>query len=83
MTNQGVHVRGASQPDLDDILALLAAVNLPHEGVAEYLGGFLVARDDEGRLVGTIGLERHGSAGLLRSVAVAPELQHSGVSTLR
>lgn len=81
MKTEGVNITGASPSDLNDILALLEAVELPHEGVAEQLDGFLVARDGEGRLVGTIGLERHGGAGLLRSAAVAPELQHSGVGS--
>jgi N-acetylglutamate synthase-like GNAT family acetyltransferase len=45
------------------------------------LGGFLVARDGEGRLTGMIGLERHGSVALLRSAAVAPSLQRSGLGS--
>jgi N-acetylglutamate synthase-like GNAT family acetyltransferase len=45
------------------------------------VGGFLVARDNSGRLVGSAGLERHGNIGLLRSVAVAPDLQKSGLGS--
>jgi amino-acid N-acetyltransferase len=66
---------------LEEILSLLDAVNLPHDGVAEYLDGFLVARDGAGRLVGCIGMERHDGLGLLRSAAVTPELQRSGLGT--
>lgn len=76
-----MNVSDASPSDLDDILTLLTAVNLPHEGVAEHLSGFLIVRDGEGRLLGTVGLERYGSTGLLRSAAVAPDIQHSGVGT--
>jgi N-acetylglutamate synthase-like GNAT family acetyltransferase len=81
MSCEGVSIQPATQGDLGDILGLLSAVDLPHEGVAEHLEGFLVARDGEGRLVGAIGLERHGSVGLLRSAAVAPGLQRSGLGS--
>jgi amino-acid N-acetyltransferase len=81
MDCEGVSINPAAPGDLGDVLALLTAVNLPHEGVAEHLEGFLVARDPEGRLAGAIGLERHGSTGLLRSAAVAPGLQRSGLGS--
>jgi N-acetylglutamate synthase-like GNAT family acetyltransferase len=74
-----VHISRAGRADLAELLALLAAVDLPHEGVEEYLDGFMVARDAERRLVGAIGLERHGSVGLLRSAAVSPDAQGSGL----
>jgi N-acetylglutamate synthase-like GNAT family acetyltransferase len=71
----------ASQQDLPEILTLLNSVNLPTEGVAENLAGFLTARNRDGRLVGTIGLERHGRIGLLRSAAVANDVQRSGLGS--
>lgn len=74
-----VHISRAGRADLPELLALLAAVDLPPEGVEEYLDGFMVARDAEGRLVGAIGLERHGSVGLLRSAAVSPDAQGGGL----
>lgn len=49
--------------------------DLPHDGVEEYLSGFLVARSGGGKLLGCIGLERHGELGLLRSAAVLPEFR--------
>lgn len=79
--NLDMSITGASPSDLDDILTLLTAVNLPHEGVAEHLSGFLVARDGERRLLGTVGLERYGQVGLLRSAAVSPDVQHSGLGS--
>jgi N-acetylglutamate synthase-like GNAT family acetyltransferase len=81
MNNQGVNITGASPSDLPDILSLLAAVDLPHDGVREHLSSFLVMRDVDGRLVGCAGVERHSDIGLLRSVAVAPELQKSGAGS--
>lgn len=81
MTCEGVSINPAAPGDLGDILALLTAVELPHEGVAEHLGGFLVARDAAGQLAGAVGLERHGTVGLLRSAAVAPGLQRTGLGS--
>lgn len=81
MTCEEVKVSEASAADLGEILSLLSAVDLPHEGVAEHLGGFLVARGGNGRLVGTVGVERHGSTGLLRSAAVAPDTQGTGLGS--
>lgn len=60
--------------DLPAVLALLGEVSLPTEGVAEHFADFLIARADE-RVVGCVGLEKHGSHGLLRSLAVAPDFQ--------
>ncbi|HET9714368.1 MAG TPA: GNAT family N-acetyltransferase, partial [Pyrinomonadaceae bacterium] len=71
----------ASPADLRDILELLSQVELPHDGVAENLGAFLVARDESSRLIATIGLERHGNTALLRSAAVAPEYQGCGIGS--
>jgi amino-acid N-acetyltransferase len=75
----GVRISRATRDDLPALLALLAAVNLPHEGVEEYLDGFMLARETKGRLVGCIGLERHGGVGLLRSAAVAHDARGTGL----
>jgi amino-acid N-acetyltransferase len=75
-----VTISQASRADLPEILDLLVAVELPQEGVAEHLDGFLVAREGN-RLVGCAGLERYPRLGLLRSVAVAPDSQHSGLGS--
>jgi amino-acid N-acetyltransferase len=81
MESRRVIILKAEPAGLEEILSLLNTVNLPHDGVADHLDGFLVARDDAGRLVGCIGMERHDNLGLLRSAAVAPELQQSGLGT--
>ena len=63
-------IREAERSELSEVLALLRTCQLPIDGVEENLVGFLVARENE-TLVGTIGLERYGDVGLLRSLAVA------------
>ena len=40
-----ITMTNASADDLQAILDLLSQVQLPHDGVAENLSGFLVARD--------------------------------------
>jgi uncharacterized protein (UPF0261 family)/N-acetylglutamate synthase-like GNAT family acetyltransferase len=71
----------ATAADLDDLLGLLAAAGLPGEGVAEHLDEFQVMRGPGGRLLGCAGLERHGRLGLLRSLAVAPEVRGFGLGS--
>ena len=81
MNCENIAITNASADDLQAILDLLAQVQLPHDGVAENLSGFLVARDESSRLIATIGLERHGNTALLRSAAVAPEYQGCGIGS--
>lgn len=81
MESAQVIISRAEPSDFEEILSLLDAVDLPHDGVAEYLGDFLVARDGMGHLVGCVGMEEHGRLGLLRSAAVRPDFQRSGLGT--
>lgn len=81
MNCENITITDASPNDLRDILDLLSQVQLPHDGVAENVHGFLVARDESSRLIATIGLERHGNTALLRSAAVAPEYQGCGIGS--
>jgi amino-acid N-acetyltransferase len=81
MQQDGIVIRKAVRADLADLLALLTRVGLPHEGVSEHLHNFFVAQDQAGQLIGSAGLERYGSLALLRSVAVSPEYQHSGLGS--
>ncbi len=71
----------AARDDLPDVLDLLRSSSLPVAGVEEHLDSFLVARDEAGRLVGTIGLEVYGEVGLLRSLAVRSDRRSAGVGT--
>ncbi|GGO33791.1 arsenic resistance N-acetyltransferase ArsN2 [Deinococcus humi] len=70
--------RHAVSSDLPAIVRLLTALGLPTAGVEEHLGGVLLAED--GGLLGLAGLERHGTVGLLRSVAVTPSARGQGVA---
>jgi N-acetylglutamate synthase-like GNAT family acetyltransferase/2-polyprenyl-3-methyl-5-hydroxy-6-metoxy-1,4-benzoquinol methylase len=67
----------AAPADLEPVVALLTEAGLPTAGVAEHFADFAVARAD-GRVIGAIGLERYGAAGLLRSLVVARALRGQG-----
>ena len=73
-----IRIRRAAAGDLPGILDLLRLSELPVEGVGENLGRFLVAEED-GRLVGSAGLEMGDGCALLRSVAVWPSARGTGV----
>jgi amino-acid N-acetyltransferase len=71
-------VEPARPEDLPSVLELLAAAGLPREGVADHFADFLVARAD-GAIVGGVGLEPYGEAGLLRSLVVAEARRGAGL----
>jgi amino-acid N-acetyltransferase len=64
--------------DLHAILDLVRAVHLPPEGIAETIAYFWVAREGE-RIIGTVGLEVYDDLAFLRSLAVTPARQHTGL----
>jgi amino-acid N-acetyltransferase len=82
MTQESLTIERADRADAEEILEILTSVDLPHEGVLEHLGGFLIARYEAGTAMGCIGLERHGDFGLLRSAAVLTEYQSQGIGRL-
>ena len=75
---QLIRIERAQPSDVPAVLGLLAAAGLPLDGAAQALQTGVVAREGE-TVVGAAGVERYGSAGLLRSVAVAPERQGEGL----
>jgi N-acetylglutamate synthase-like GNAT family acetyltransferase len=79
--NEEFIIEAASRSDEAAILDLLTATGLPHDGATDHLDGFIVARDESGDMVACAAIERHGEIGLLRSVAVAPHLQKSGLGS--
>lgn len=64
--------------DRDAVVLLLKAVNLPVEDLPATLDLFLVAKK-EGQVVGSVGLQLHGDYALLRSLAVHPQQQGTGM----
>lgn len=75
----GAMIGPAEHEALREVVALLEASSLPVAGVAENFDSFLVARGEDGSLLGCVGLEVYGDVGLLRSLAVAPRARGSGI----
>ena len=69
-------LRNATTSDLEMVLELLEAVKLPTAGVKDQIQNFRLEFENQ-TLLACAGLEIHGQAGLLRSVAVnAAERSH-------
>ena len=75
-----MQIRSAKDSDLSAVESLLAASDLPTDGVRDNFSSFVVA-DDNGAIAGAIGLEKYGSVALLRSAVVSPDHRGSGVGT--
>jgi amino-acid N-acetyltransferase len=71
-------IERAAAADVAAVLALLTENKLHTAGLPEHLPTTIVARQD-GRVVGCAALEVYADGALLRSVAVAPALQHQGL----
>ena len=74
-----IDYRLATPADREAIGALLDSERLPSSDLAT--GGVaLIAARSQGRLAGCIGIEPHGDAGIIRSLAVAPEYRGRGIA---
>ncbi|MEP6688474.1 MAG: arsenic resistance N-acetyltransferase ArsN2 [Gemmatimonadales bacterium] len=71
-------VRAATAADYPGVVALLETAGLPVAGVTATLADFFVA-DDDGRIVGAVGLETYRPDGLLRSAVVDSDARGSGI----
>jgi amino-acid N-acetyltransferase len=75
---QCVTLRSAEAMDLHEVLELLGRSGLPSAGVGDALPHFVIA-ENEGQLVGVVGLELYGSSALLRSAAVEESWRGTGI----
>ena len=73
-----IAIEPAGARDREAILALLARVHLPQDGLGEHLAHAFVARRN-GAVVGSAVLEVYADGALLRSVAVDSGLQGTGL----
>lgn len=73
-----VLIQRAEADDRREIVRLVEQCNLPLAGLDRHWATALVARQD-GRVVGSAALEVYAEGALLRSVAVAPDLQRQGL----
>jgi amino-acid N-acetyltransferase len=75
-------MRAATKMDIRHIRALLVDAGLPIDDLDTASGLQFSVVEDRGELAGAIGLERHGTVGLLRSLVVAPTHRKYGLGRL-
>ena len=73
-------IRLSRSDDLLRVCELLVSSKLPTEGVSDHLPSFFVA-EENGTIVGAMGLEIYGSTGLLRSAAVDSGRRNGGIGS--
>ena len=76
---QQARIDAAQSADAAAIFALLEQQHLPLDGLRDHLATTLVARSDDGQIVGSAALEIYPDGALLRSVAIVADRQHSGL----
>lgn len=72
-------IQTATEQARTAIIGLLQSEKLPTEDLPAVLDDFLIATEDD-NLVGLIGLERYGTAGLLRSMVVHPDYHNRHIA---
>ncbi|SMC45041.1 arsenic resistance N-acetyltransferase ArsN2 [Sporomusa malonica] len=73
-------IREATAADLSKVSQLIVSAGLPTAGVESSINNFLVASNKGNELLAVIGMERSGSYGLLRSLAVASSSRKQGIA---
>jgi arsenite methyltransferase len=76
----GCVIRPCRHEDLEAVRRLLEKAGLFSKGLEDQFGGAYALAEIDGRIVGSAGIEVHGSFGLLRSVAVAAAHRGSGIA---
>ncbi|MGO8996031.1 MAG: arsenic resistance N-acetyltransferase ArsN2 [Polyangiaceae bacterium] len=74
-----VTIESANLSDLAAVAAMVGALDLPTDGIADQFPHAYAKATRDGLIVGCAGLEAYGKAGLLRSVAVSASLQRDGI----
>jgi amino-acid N-acetyltransferase len=79
-------IEKAKNSDYPALVRLLKETNLPPDGIEPHLMNFLVIRHpnadvSSGSLIGSVGLEIYGDSALLRSLAVHPDFQRTGLGS--
>ena len=85
MSNE-LQIESAKDTDHAAVVVLLQETDLPPDGIELHMEDFLIVRHPEAVagpefLVGSVGLEIYGEAALLRSLAVHPDFQGTGLGT--
>lgn len=66
----GIFVRRAEEKDLLRIQRLVAKAGLREKGIEQHVDRFIVVANKDDQLIGTVGVEKYGTDGLLRSLVL-------------
>ena len=85
MSNE-LQIESAKDTDHAAVVVLLQETDLPPDGIELHMEDFLIVRHPEAVagpefLVGSVGLEIYGESALLRSLAVHPDFQGTGLGS--
>ncbi|WP_338705162.1 acetyltransferase [Priestia aryabhattai] len=72
----------ASENDYIRIQKFLQKAGISTAGVEEHIHQFVIMESDEGELLATVGFEKEGMDGILRSLVVSPSLMQSDILLL-
>ncbi|MDT2044861.1 GNAT family N-acetyltransferase [Priestia flexa] len=72
----------AEVKDCGRIQSFLTKAGISSEGVAESIHHFVIMEDENDELLATVGFEKDGEHGLLRSLVVSPSLMRSDILLL-
>ena len=72
-------MRAPTSAEWPEVLALVERAGLPTVDIGEASRPRFLVETDGGAVVGCVGVERHGAAGLLRSLAVAAPARGAGL----
>ncbi|WP_335871465.1 hypothetical protein [Bacillus sp. 2205SS5-2] len=75
-------VNVANSSDRDKIENFLMKAGLSVDGVLEEGNPFFIMKDEQEKIVGTLGIEIQAKKGLLRSLAIAPAVPEQDLFTL-
>lgn len=75
-------IRTAMPGDLDRLTDFLGKANLNTNGISKMLDSFLLMEDKGGGVKATLGMERYGSSGLLRSLVMRADTSENDLLSL-
>lgn len=76
------YVRTANRNDVQMVEKFLGQANISTVGLEETIEDFLVVENEEGKIEGTLGIERYGKYALLRSLVISPSFQQHHILQL-
>ncbi|MGY3715996.1 GNAT family N-acetyltransferase [Sutcliffiella cohnii] len=76
------YVRTANRNDVQMVERFLGQANISAVGLEDSIEDFLVVENEEGKIEGTLGIERHGKYALLRSLVISPSFKQHHILQL-